>query len=86
LDGLLKLAKRAELQPDCLTLTELDKTGSDPVDGGSFGDLWKGKIRGELVAVKVVKLYVAQDVKKLIKVTHPTVQRGIPEFPPGIPS
>jgi hypothetical protein len=38
------------------------------VAAGTFGDVWKGIIRGESVAIKVLRIYEKTDVDKHLKV------------------
>jgi serine/threonine protein kinase len=39
------------------------------VAAGSFGDVWKGIIRGESVAIKVLRIYAATETEKYLKVS-----------------
>jgi hypothetical protein len=41
----------------------------DPVAGGGFGDVYKGRLRGQEIAIKVLKVYRESDMDKLLKVT-----------------
>jgi len=42
----------------------------DPVAGGRFGDVYKGRFRGREIAIKVLRVYQKSDMNKLLKVTR----------------
>jgi hypothetical protein len=43
--------------------------GTDPVAAGRFGEVWKGRMAGhELIAVKILRVYIKSDAEKLLKV------------------
>jgi hypothetical protein len=56
------------LYPECLVLEGIDIIG-DAVGGGGFADIFKGRLRDEDIAVKVLKVYQKSDIQKLLKVT-----------------
>ncbi|KAL0570533.1 Rho guanine nucleotide exchange factor [Marasmius crinis-equi] len=64
---MLHLSKRSGLCPNCLIIKNVKKLGAFPVGGGGFGDVWKGKIREQLVCLKVVKVYLRSDMALLMK-------------------
>jgi predicted unusual protein kinase regulating ubiquinone biosynthesis (AarF/ABC1/UbiB family) len=66
-NALLKLSGKSGLYPECLTLNGVQRLGN-PVAAGTFGDVWKGIIRGESVAVKVLRIYQKTDMEKHLKV------------------
>jgi hypothetical protein len=37
---------------------------------GGFGDVWKREYRGQQVAVKVLKMYESNDLRKVTRVSH----------------
>jgi hypothetical protein len=39
----------------------LEKNGNTPKTGGGFSDLWEGTYNGKKVAIKVLRLHVAED-------------------------
>jgi hypothetical protein len=39
-----------------LVIRGIHKNGTHFVDGGSFGDVWKGIMLGDLVAIKIMKI------------------------------
>jgi len=65
-NALLKLSEKSGLYPECLTLKGVQRLGR-PVAAGTFGDVWKGIIRGESVAIKVLRIYDEIDVEKHLK-------------------
>ena len=66
--ALIKLSKKSGLYPDCLILSHAATRGSDPIERGSFGDVWKGMICGREVAIKGLRVYLRSDAQKLLKV------------------
>ncbi|KAK1215509.1 Rho guanine nucleotide exchange factor [Marasmius sp. AFHP31] len=64
---MLRLSKKSGLFPRCLRINNVERLGSHPVAGGGFGDVWKGKIAGKTVCLKVVKMYLASDVEQLLR-------------------
>ncbi|KAF9268616.1 kinase-like protein [Marasmius fiardii PR-910] len=64
---MLRLSKRSGLCPQCFMVKNVKRLGEFPVGGGGFGDVWKGKIGGQLVCLKVVKVYLVSDVRQLLK-------------------
>ncbi|KAK1223481.1 Receptor-interacting serine/threonine-protein kinase 1 [Marasmius sp. AFHP31] len=64
---MLRLSKRSNLYPECLSISNVDRISERPIDGGGFGDVWKGKIDGQFVCLKVVKVYLVSDVQKLLR-------------------
>ncbi|KAL0569037.1 hypothetical protein V5O48_012933 [Marasmius crinis-equi] len=63
---MLRLSKSSGLCPNCLAIKNVKKLGEHPVGGGGFGDVWRGKIGDQVVCLKVVKVYLVSDVKKLM--------------------
>ncbi|KAK1223480.1 hypothetical protein PQX77_013638 [Marasmius sp. AFHP31] len=64
---MLRLSERSGLCPNCLNINNVKKIGEYPIDGGGFGDVWKGMIDDQLVCLKVAKVYLVSDMQKLIK-------------------
>ncbi|KAF7354977.1 hypothetical protein MSAN_01413200 [Mycena sanguinolenta] len=64
--ALLRLSGECELHPTCFTLTGLEKLGQQ-VAGGGFGDIWKGLVGGQIVAVKSMRQFADDDVKIMAK-------------------
>lgn len=70
--SLVRLAKYSGLYPECLRLDGV-KMSDRPVAAGSFGDVYKGTLRGQAIAVKMVKLYEKSDVVRLLRVSSSTL-------------
>lgn len=64
--ALIKLSKLSGIVPECLVLTGIEVHG-DPVAGGGFGDVYKGKYQKQEIALKVLKVYQKSDMEKLLK-------------------
>jgi hypothetical protein len=67
LKTLVKLSRASRLYPECLTLTGV-KIGNNPVAAGGFGDIFRGNVRGENIAVKVLRIFKKKDMDDLLKV------------------
>ncbi|KAK1224864.1 hypothetical protein PQX77_012214 [Marasmius sp. AFHP31] len=64
---MLSLSKNSGLCPTCLSIQNVKKIGKYPIAAGGFGDVWKGTIgeSSELVCLKIVKVYMSSNLKKL---------------------
>ncbi|KAK7049962.1 Rho guanine nucleotide exchange factor [Paramarasmius palmivorus] len=69
LKAVLRLSRRSNLYPQCLTIRNVERLGEHAVASGGFGEIWKGGIEAsqEVVCLKVVKLYQTSNVEKLLK-------------------
>ncbi|KAJ7489056.1 kinase-like domain-containing protein [Mycena latifolia] len=65
-NALIRLSRASGLHPKCFTLSGLEKTGRQVAAGG-FGDVWKGLVERQTVAVKVSRLFRDTDVKVALK-------------------
>jgi serine/threonine protein kinase len=65
--ALIKLSRASRLCPECLVLKGIE-IESNPVAWGGFADVYKGRLRGTEVAIKVLKVYEKSDMDKLLKV------------------
>jgi hypothetical protein len=74
---LLKLSRASGLYPECLDLNGIEIEGH-PVDRGSYGDVYKGRLLGQVIAVKALRIYQTSDLAKLHKV--PLKYRPINQF------
>jgi hypothetical protein len=71
LKALLRLSNKIGLYPKVLQLSHQVHKDEDPVDEGSFGDVYRGNIANRIVAVKVFRVNQRTDMPKLMKVSHP---------------
>lgn len=63
----LRLGAACGVHPDCLVLSGVNLNGW-AVDGGAFGDIYKGFVQGHEVAIKVLRVFNSSDRQKLLKV------------------
>jgi hypothetical protein len=70
LGALIKLSRASGLFPECMVLKGIELVGKAAMDGGSYGDIWKGMLGGQGVAVKVLKIYQKSDKEKLLRVSY----------------
>jgi len=64
--ALIRLSGATGLYPECLVLDQIEILG-DAVGGGGFADIFKGRLQGQAIAVKVLKVYQKSDIEKLLK-------------------
>ncbi|KAJ6509033.1 kinase-like domain-containing protein [Mycena sanguinolenta] len=64
--ALLRLSAACGLHPTCFTLNGVEKVGRQ-VAGGGFGDIWKGLVGGQIVAIKSLRQFADDDVKVSLK-------------------
>ena len=65
-----QLCGRAGLLPASHVIPEsFIQTTEHPVASGSFGDVWEGIHNGNRVALKALRVYKPDDVKKVAKVS-----------------
>ncbi|KAF7354936.1 Protein kinase domain-containing protein [Mycena sanguinolenta] len=64
--ALLRLSGKCELHPTCFIITGAERMGQQ-VAGGGFGDIRKGSVGGQTVAVKSMRQFKDDDVKVSMK-------------------
>ncbi|KAJ7472839.1 kinase-like domain-containing protein [Mycena latifolia] len=64
--ALIRLSRTSGLHPTCFALSGLEKIG-EQVAAGGFGDIWKGLVERQNVAVKVMRLFRDVDIKAGLK-------------------
>jgi hypothetical protein len=67
----MRLSRASGLHPTCFPLTDVQIKGKQ-VAAGAFGDIWKGLVRGQIVAVKTVRLFQDNEVRAAAQVITPT--------------
>ncbi|KAF9071877.1 kinase-like domain-containing protein [Rhodocollybia butyracea] len=50
-----------KLLPPSLIIHDVEKEGTSAVAGGGFADIWRGKVKGRPVCLKVLRLFLEQD-------------------------
>ncbi|KAJ7921746.1 kinase-like domain-containing protein [Mycena leptocephala] len=64
--ALLRLSRKSGVHPRCFHLSEMLTIGQ-PVAVGGFGDVCKGVIQGQAVAVKVMRVFEDSDIEAVLK-------------------
>ena len=65
--ALIKLSRASGLYPECLVLKRIDIEGN-AVAYGTFGDVYRGRLDGQNVAIKILRVYQTTDRDSLLKV------------------
>jgi hypothetical protein len=65
--ALIRLSRASGLHPECLPLGIIPRLGQ-LVAGGGFGDIYKGVISEQVVAIKIIKVYDYSDKQAVLKV------------------
>ncbi|KAJ7018999.1 kinase-like domain-containing protein [Mycena alexandri] len=63
--ALIRLSGASKLYPRCFPLTGLDRKAL--VAGGTFGDVYTGLLRGQSVAIKMMRVFDQSDIDALLK-------------------
>ncbi|KAF8960149.1 kinase-like domain-containing protein, partial [Flammula alnicola] len=66
LAALSRLSSKAGLHPRCFILNGIEWAPS-PTTSGHFSDIWKGDFRGQIVCLKVIKIYQNSDKEQFLK-------------------
>ncbi|KAJ7511508.1 kinase-like domain-containing protein [Mycena galericulata] len=64
--ALLRLSRTCGLHPTCFALSGLQKVGHQLAAGG-YGDVWKGLVGGQTVAIKSMRIFLKTDAKAALK-------------------
>jgi hypothetical protein len=67
IETLIRLSRASGLYPECLVLKGINIEGN-AVAGGTFGDIYKGHLGDQTIAVKVLRAFTASDRDHLLKV------------------
>ena len=57
------------MYPICYNLGDIELESEYPVAAGSFADIYKGRFRGQVVCLKVIRIYQTSQVQMFLKVT-----------------
>ena len=66
--ALIRLSQASGLYPACLVLSGIKLQGN-PVAGGAFGDVYRGYLKDQILAIKILKVYEMSERDELLKVT-----------------
>jgi hypothetical protein len=64
---LVRLSQSFRLYPECLILNGISIEG-DSIASGAFGEVYKGRLGQQTIAVKILKLHSKSDTHTLLKV------------------
>ncbi|KAF5351141.1 hypothetical protein D9756_008335 [Leucocoprinus leucothites] len=67
LRALTRLSTSSGLYPRCFKLQGIEMLGSEPIDEGRYGDVWKGISHGQLVCAKILRSYQRMPTQPLFK-------------------
>ncbi|KAF5371255.1 hypothetical protein D9758_004236 [Tetrapyrgos nigripes] len=62
------LEKKYHVLPPSLFLKNIVRDGYDALGGGGFADIWKGQLSGQIVGIKVPRMFTASDQETKEKV------------------
>jgi len=65
--AIVQLSHQSNLYPECLAVKGVHKLDMDPVAGGAYGDVFKGIMQSDPVAIKVLRRHQNFDMD-IIKV------------------
>lgn len=71
---LIHLSKKSGLYPECLILESVQIEG-DAVASGSFGEVYRGRLGGQEIAVKILRVFQKSDMEKLLRVIYGSFPR-----------
>ncbi|KAJ7142965.1 kinase-like domain-containing protein, partial [Mycena epipterygia] len=64
--ALIRLSRASGLHPRCFVLSGLEKEGHQVAAGG-YGDIYKGRVRGQSVGVKMMRVFRDKDIQDALK-------------------
>ncbi|KAJ7895143.1 kinase-like domain-containing protein [Mycena olivaceomarginata] len=64
--ALIRLSRASGLHPRCFVLSGLEKEGRQVAAGG-YGDIWKGRVLGQSVSVKMMRVFRDKDIQDALK-------------------
>ncbi|KAG6916432.1 hypothetical protein DXG01_006836 [Tephrocybe rancida] len=62
-----RLSLKTGLYPVCYELNDVIQESADPVAGGGFADVYKGRFRGQVVCLKTIRLYRDSQLEHVLK-------------------
>ncbi|KAK0213803.1 hypothetical protein IW262DRAFT_332459 [Armillaria fumosa] len=65
------LCQARSIVPSSLCLRDVTREGVNPVAGGGFADIWKGRLQDTQVCLKVLRIFAPEkDQAKLLRVSR----------------
>ncbi|KAL0566847.1 hypothetical protein V5O48_015152 [Marasmius crinis-equi] len=68
---MIRLSRNSRLHPNCLTIQAVERLGDYPEAGGAYGDVWKGRVGGNLVCLKMIRAFSSHEVEQVLRVRAP---------------
>ncbi|KAG6918453.1 hypothetical protein DXG01_014330 [Tephrocybe rancida] len=65
--ALQRISTRSGLYPACYELDGIQQIGQYPVTAGGFADIYKGKLRAQVVCLKTIRLYEKSQIDHVLK-------------------
>ncbi|KAJ7038897.1 hypothetical protein C8F04DRAFT_1087915 [Mycena alexandri] len=64
--GMLRLSRASGLHPRCFPVSGFQAIG-EQVAAGGFGDIWKGRVCGQTVSIKIMRIFQDSDTQVIVK-------------------
>lgn len=61
---LIGIVKDSGQLPSSIIINDVTRCGFNPVSGGGFADVWKGRLGGIVVAMKVLRIFGEGELNK----------------------
>ncbi|KAG6907250.1 hypothetical protein DXG01_009703 [Tephrocybe rancida] len=65
--ALQRISTRSGLYPACYELDGIQQIGQYPVTAGGFADIYKGKLRAQVVCLKTIRLYEKSQIDHVLR-------------------
>ncbi|KAG6818581.1 hypothetical protein H0H93_003796 [Arthromyces matolae] len=62
-----RISLRSGLYPACYELQGVEDVGAFPHSGGGFPDIYKGKFQGEVVCIKIIRIFETTQIAYMLK-------------------
>lgn len=67
LKALTRLSTYSGLYPRCFKLQDVESLGSEAVDEGRYGSVWRALSHGKVVCLKILRTYQRMPTQPLLK-------------------
>ncbi|KAL0059166.1 Rho guanine nucleotide exchange factor [Marasmius tenuissimus] len=64
---MLHISKKTGFHPKCLAIENVEVVGKNPIDGGGYADIWKGRLGQSLVCLKILRIFKEPEVQQVLK-------------------